>query len=280
MVQRPRAHEDVPLPMTIHQTLDVPGTCRVVVIGDVHGCFIELQDLLAAIQYDATTDHIVLVGDLVNKGPQSTEVLRFAQRAGVSAVRGNHDDAALAAYYRWKAAGDASPPEKYAYVRDWTQVDVEFLASLPFTISIPGHNAIVVHAGLVPGVALGQQKPFDMYKMRFVGPNPENSQELVAYEKRPGEGDSDSIQQWASVWQGPQHVIFGHDAKAGLQVAFAFPWSICATFLMCEYHQREPFATGLDTGCCYGRQLSACILPSKDIMSVPAREVYAPPSSS
>ncbi|KAJ0412738.1 hypothetical protein ATCC90586_002368 [Pythium insidiosum] len=245
MLQPARAHEDVPLPMTIHQTLDVPATCRVIVVGDVHGCFRELQDLLTSVGYDAACDRIVLVGDLVNKGPQSTEVLRFAQRDGVSAVRGNHDDAALAAYYRWKATGDESPPEKYAYVMNWTQSDVEFLSALPFTISIPAHNTIVVHAGLVPGIPLEQQKPFDMYKMRFVGPNPENPNALVAYEKKPSAGDdgiaAQGIRQWASVWEGPQHVIFGHDAKAGLQ--------------------RESFATGLDTGCCYGRQLSACILP-------------------
>lgn len=63
------------------------------VIGDVQGCFSELQKLLAHIQFDPSKDKLWFTGDLVNRGPQSLEVLRFVKSLGrqQQIVLGNHD---------------------------------------------------------------------------------------------------------------------------------------------------------------------------------------------
>jgi hypothetical protein len=259
------------------------GKGRLIFVGDVHGCFDELMELLyGVVQYDEGSDTVVLVGDLVNKGPRSLDVLAWAREKGVLAVRGNHDDAALAA-----ALGRGSlydKPSSPAYARGavaekwrWAKEgllgeDLAWLRALPFTLSFPFLDPplLAVHAGVLPGVPLEQQARKTMTSMRNVleaehrilndGENAGASatsattqRHLVALEK-PGRGEA-----WAKVWSGPEHAIFGHDAKRGLQ--------------------REAFATGLDTGCCFGRQLTARVFPSGEFFSVDAREQYVVPAS-
>lgn len=76
---------------------DVTNNKRLVIIGDTHGRLITLKSLLDKISFDNTTDHLILAGDLVTKGPDSRGLVQFARDIGASAVRGNHDDHVLEA---------------------------------------------------------------------------------------------------------------------------------------------------------------------------------------
>ena len=236
-----------------HATLAAEAQrARTIVVGDVHGCLLELQELLAKCSFSPERDAVVLVGDLVNKGPSSVEVVAYARTHGLHCVRGNHDEAALAQWEKRDAArrrGETpAAADKYAYTDEFSAEDVRFLRDMPYTLTLPHENAIVVHAGLVPGVRLDEQRPNDMTRMRNLLPKPKGGG-WDAAEKGTGAP-------WAAEWPGPTHVIFGHDAKRRLQK--------CA------------HATGLDTGCCYGGELTALILPEHRLVSVAAKREYAP----
>ncbi|KAJ6120327.1 Metallo-dependent phosphatase [Penicillium sp. IBT 18751x] len=73
-----------------------PLNGRLIIIGDVHGMRKSLEALLDKINFDISKgDHLILTGDLVNKGPDSPGVVDVAMRLGASAVRGNHENAVL-----------------------------------------------------------------------------------------------------------------------------------------------------------------------------------------
>lgn len=238
-----------PLPASIHASLTAEqlGSGRVLVVGDVHGCLEELRELLAAADFRQGLDTLVLVGDLVNKGPHSAEVVAEARRLGAYAVRGNHDDSALAAYRALQRGEAAEIDAVYRWVGGLAAEDAAWLAELPFTLSLPSRRVLVSHAGLLPGVPLPQQALDDMYTMRDVMPAKLLSAAALSGKVVSPGGlvasaqPQNGGQAWCNAWEGPEHLFFGHDALRQLQ--------------------RRPFATGLDTGCCYGFKLTACILP-------------------
>lgn len=226
------------LPKVIHSVVErsklKPG--RLVIVGDVHGCYDELQDLMTRCKYNSE-DNLVLVGDLVNKGPKSREVIHLAQQEGALVVRGNHDDAVLSARER-QVMGQTVKP-RMAWITDVSPDELAYLNSLPYSLSLPDYGVLVVHAGLVPGRPLQQQRLKDIYRMRDLQ---EEGGEAANGTRWSGvETSTDGSTPWALHWTGPEHVFFGHDAKRGLQL--------------------QDYCTGLDTGCCYGRNLTAAILP-------------------
>lgn len=96
----PTTEQTFPLLQHRHVTLMAPQIKpRVVIVGDVHGCYDELRRLLDKCRAGADTT-VILVGDLVNKGPYSAEVVAYARQNGILSVRGNHDEALLKDIHR------------------------------------------------------------------------------------------------------------------------------------------------------------------------------------
>jgi len=118
-------------------------------LGDVQGCYDEMQRLLEALAFDASRDTLWLVGDLVNRGPQSLEVLRFVRSLGERAITvlGNHDLHLLvvAAGVRKPHTGDTLDGILNAPDRDEL---LDWLRRQRLMHAASGHA--MVHAGLLP----------------------------------------------------------------------------------------------------------------------------------
>jgi serine/threonine protein phosphatase 1 len=139
-----------------YKKLDLDTTQRHFVFGDIHGHFGTFLDLLNLINYDEERDVIYSVGDLIDRGPQSTEVVEFWENHPKRHVtRGNHEQM-LVAFGKWESCWMYAPnggPATLASLADrdrsieWLK---DFCRSLPIVIDVGDNddpNAFrIVHA--------------------------------------------------------------------------------------------------------------------------------------
>lgn len=118
-------------------------------IGDVQGCYEELQALLARLAFDPAQDRLWFVGDLVNRGPDSLEVLRFVRGLGENAVvvLGNHDLHLLCLAEGYAKKRDDDTLDELLAAPDAPQL-LDWLRGRP--LMHVEHQYAMVHAGLLP----------------------------------------------------------------------------------------------------------------------------------
>lgn len=243
---------------------------RTIIVGDVHGCATELEALLDQLAF-SSGDQLVFVGDLVARGPNSLGVLDIARSTGATIVRGNHEQKLLdwlARRERWIRGKEEPSPSKKAekigkmhrtVARSLRPIDWTLLQTSVHSLELPEHDILVVHAGVDPTVKkLSRQRPETLLRIRTVIDN----------ESGKKRGKRHVL--WGSLYEGPPHIVFGHNAAPGLQL--------------------HRWATGLDTGCVYGGRLTALVLaPGQKIprrvdarrsvlISQPARRVWSIPA--
>ena len=212
-------------------------SARTLVVGDLHGCFDELNDLLDRAAF-TSSDRLICVGDLVTKGERSREVLDlFMRDARFSSVAGNQDRAVLRGL---RGESVTLKPAQEKCVRELEGDGAryaQYLGALPLLIDLGAH--LVVHAGLRPGVALAEQSEEDLLELRTLGPD------RTSREGTP----------WYEVYDGEKMVLFGH-------------WPA-------PLPRRGRRAAGLDTGCVYGYRLTGYLIEEDKFLSVPARRAYS-----
>jgi serine/threonine protein phosphatase 1 len=256
---------------------------RTIAIGDIHGCADEFRALLDRLAI-GPEDELVLLGDLVDRGPESGQVVREAvllhQRLGprLTVLRGNHEHKHL----RFEEHARLPPTRRRNPVRFddhltavHTQVGDEgwqWLARHTVLFRRVARGLLAVHAGVLPSVRHWPQREAEVLEM-----TPEDQKRLVTSalyvrdvdargrfvplgEQLPGQ------RFWGDAYNGRfGHVVHGHSPTRG----------------PIRSHR---FSTGVDTGCAFGGALTAVVWhgdvhearPPDDVVQEPARGVYAP----
>ena len=249
-----------PIVLTEH-IHDVPGLTSCDIIGDVHGCFDELCELLVLLGHsDLLTPNLepvregeqprmLFVGDIVDRGDRVIDALKLVmelcEKGYACTTLGNHDYR----FFRWLQGQDV----KIAHGLDKTidefnqlpnsereELRVKFLRffeKIPYAIRFDGGQGVVVHAAWRPRM----KEESDVRKIRY----------YAIYGPTTGERTSEGFPvriDWAKRYKGPEVAIFGHQVYLSPYI--------------------NPFAIGIDTGCVFGGALTALRYPSKEIVSI------------
>jgi hypothetical protein len=246
---------------------------RKIYIGDVHGCLVELEELLDKLCLDER-DEVIFVGDLLDKGPYGPTCVDLVRCGKYKCVLGNHEDKhnrfAKHRFRELTEPGYENPmsprPEFIKEHLGLPQACIQWMSNLE-PIFQEG-QWVVVHGGLFPGIPLGEQASNKKLRgsiLRLRWLNEDNKHVPVDYEnitKGPPEG----CRHWAEVYDGPYNVVYGHEAHHLNEPKI-------------DYGMYKNMCFGIDTGCVHGGHLTALTLTGNDwdFVQVKARKKYAEP---
>ena len=265
-------------------------------IGDVQGCFASLMALLETLRFDAGRDRLWFTGDLVNRGPQSLETLRFVRGLGDRAVTvlGNHDLHLLGVVYgsRKLKRGDTITDVLEAPDRDDL---ISWLRRLPLLHCDADRGVSMVHAGLPPQWTLGAaQACAGLVEAGLRGADLENVLRQMSDNGTGAWSESLSCTEQAGYILNCLTRMRYCDTQGRLELKekgppgsqrrpylpwFAVPGRLHASEMLIFGHWaslgpcNEPGVHALDTGCVWGGSLTALCLESWERTSVPCHDI-------
>ena len=256
-------------------------------IGDIQGCYDPFRHLLDELAFDPANDTLWLTGDLVNRGPKSLKTLRFVKSLGDSAVSvlGNHDLHLLAL-----SAGKISGKRRFGSLQkllDSKHRDelVDWLRHRPLAHYDKSLDSLLVHAGIHPDWSVKQTLSFaaeveselqgKKYKAllgKMYGNTPKNWSTKLDGHKRlrfiincltrmrmlTPKGSLNFAHN-GSPFRSSRNLVpwFSHDDRAAADTRIVFGhWSALGLVVL-------PNLISVDTGCVWGRQLTAVRLDKK-----------------
>jgi len=234
---------------------------RVIIYGDPHGCLEEFKKIRTKIN-PSKTDKEIIIGDILDRGPYSNELLQYVREQNISSVLGNHEYK----YIRYKKhydtfieTGKKIPmkldDDKLEIFNKISTDDWTYLLSLPFYMKID--NLTLVHAGITNKIELETAKKKDLEKVLWIRTLDENQKTLSL------NSDNLNAKFWSEYYDGNQGIIvYGHQPFNDVKI--------------------DKYSIGIDAGCVFGNKLSALIisntlnpLKSYNIIEVMAKKQYS-----
>lgn len=258
-------------------------------IGDIQGCFQAFQQLLQAINFDANQDKLWLVGDLINRGPDSLEMLRWAYRnqSSLVVVLGNHDLHAITVAEGFARQHRSDTLQVLLNAPDRTEL-LTWLRYQP--IIHAEHGYVMVHAGLLP--------QWSVKKALALGAEVETALRSTDYRDFLAHMYGNQPNVWDKNLQGFDRLRVITNAMTRLRVCTEngemdfkfkgelhqippgyFPWfdvpnrKSANTPIICGHWsamslQQSKYLQALDTGCLWGGQLTALRLDDRRVYQV------------
>ena len=236
-------------------------------VGDLQGCREELERLLDHVKFDPAADQLYSVGDAVNRGPDSAGCVRLLKKLGAVMVLGNHE-----LHWFETTAGRRKPGKRDTFenfLRAPDREDLDAWLRSREVIHVE-KDIVLVHAAIHPKwgdlEAKGRELRGAFVDALARGERLDTIPDLAfatsaRYCAADGaEPEEDwpppppPFEPWDHHYRGDRIVVFGHWARRGVVVG--------------------PRVRGLDSGCVYGRSLSAWIAEEDRIVQVPARRAW------
>lgn len=267
-------------------------------IGDVQGCYTELQELLELVKFDRHRDQLWFVGDLVNRGPQSLEVLRFVRDLASHAITvlGNHELHLLAV-----AAGNGTfkmedTLSAILHAPDHFEL-LSWLRQRQLLHHDPALGYTLVHAGIPPQWNISAAAIYAR-EVEAVLRDPDNPfwQQLYGNEPSSWRDDLTGIERLRYIINALTRMRFctadgtlNLKLKAAVKTAdesHLLPWFeirprradqakiIFGHWAALQGKVETPNVFALDTGCVWGHTLTAMRLQDQQKFSVPARQLH------
>ncbi len=267
------------------------------VIGDVQGCFTSLMALLKQCRFNSAEDKLWFVGDLVNRGPESLETLRFIRDLGDRAivVLGNHDLHLLGV---WAGHRQVHHSDTLAPILEAPDCDELMRWLLRSKIAHFEHGVLVVHAGVWPGWTLEETllyareletalrgADYTQVLARLYGSIPAVwSNELIGADRLRVITNAFTRMRFC---QPDGEMEFHHKGRLGSAPPPLVPWFdvpgrkltgvpvVCGHWSALGLYLRED-VLALDTGCLWGGKLTALRLEDRRIVQVDCPLVRSP----